>query len=40
MDNYVIIAMTAVICIIISMIICVSYLIYKICKEEQIDLEK
>ena len=40
MNIDVVIAMTVVICIIISMIICVSYLIYKICKEEQIDLEK
>ena len=34
MNNDVIIAMAGVICIIIFMIICVSYLIYKICKEE------
>jgi len=40
MDNDVIIAMTVVICIIISMIICVSYIIYKICKEDQIYLNK
>ena len=40
MDNDVIISMTVVICIIISMIICVSYIIYKICKEDQIYLNK
>lgn len=40
MNNNVIISMTVVICIIIFMIVCVSYLIYKICKEEKIILEK
>ena len=40
MKYNVIISMTVVILIIISIIICVSYLIYKICKEEQIILEK
>ena len=40
MKYNVIISMTVVILIIISIIICISYLIYKICKEEQIILEK
>ena len=40
MKNSVIISMTAVILIIISMIICIGYLIYKIWKQEEMNLDK